>query len=63
MWRYGLGTVHQAMLTDILGIGSRSGHTLVQDAKTRARLILQLVEVSRGTLSASIALAEAEKLV
>lgn len=62
MRRHGLGAVHQAMVADLLGIGGRSTSGQVADVKLRARLLLRFVEGSRGTLSGSAALEEAQKL-
>jgi hypothetical protein len=62
MRRHGLGSVHQAILADLLGIGSRFGGMQITDTKLRAKLLLLFVEVGRGTLSGSVALNEALNL-
>ena len=62
MRRHGLGSVHQAILAELLGIGSRFGGMQITDTKLRAKLLLLFVEVGRGTLSGSVALNEALNL-
>jgi hypothetical protein len=63
MRRHGLGTIHQAILADLLGLGKAAGLTIALGRQKRGQVLLRFIQANRGTLPGAVALREAQAMV